>query len=246
MRWTRVPRPFLWRADSPRPMAKGRAFTASCRQPDGGYPLAKGRAEALWSTSLVLFTDGALGAKPDELAATAGFLLHSQGKTPPTPAYDELKVVDAKHDINLKLVGWAWAENNFSWVEPTAWACLALRKYGLAGDAKVQEGLTLLLDRAMDTGGVNYGNRRILDKILEPIPGPTALMLLAVQGREHPRIAAAVQYLLRESATSDTEHLCWAKLALDLYRNHPGVPEALAELDKRIRTATEERQHTSW
>ena len=34
------------------------------------------------------------------------------------------------HDIDLKLVGWPWAEGNFSWAEPTAWACLALRRAG--------------------------------------------------------------------------------------------------------------------
>jgi len=238
-------------------IATGRAFSARCRQSDGGYPLAKGRAEALWSTALVLFTEAALGAAPEALAPTAGFLLQFQGKNPPTPDYDELKIVDPKHDIDLKLVGWAWAENNFSWVEPTAWACLALRRYGLTSDARVQEGLTLLLDRALDTGGVNYGNRRIMDKVLEPIPGPTALMLLAVQGAPPPappceggegggRIAAAVQYLLRELATGDTEHLCWTKLALDLHRNQPGVPEALAQLDKRIIEAVEERRRTAW
>jgi uncharacterized protein (DUF362 family) len=227
-------------------IAKGRAFIARCRQSDAGYPLAKGRTQALWSTAVVLFTEAALGAAPAALAPTVGFLLHYEGKIPPTPQYDELKVVDANHDIDLKLVGWPWAENNFSWVEPTAWACLALRRCGLDSHARVQEGLRLLLDRAMDTGGVNYGNRRILDKILDPIPGPTALMLLAVQGRDHPRIGAAIRYLIQEMSDGDPDHLCWTKLALDLYPNQPGVPEALAQLDQRILDAVAQRQHTDW
>ena len=40
--------------------------------------------------------------------------------------------------------------------------------------------MRLLLDRSFDEGGVNYGNRLVLGVALEPIPTPTALMLLAV------------------------------------------------------------------
>jgi uncharacterized protein (DUF362 family) len=228
------------------PIAKARRFLASCRQADGRYPLAKGRKDALWPTALVLFVEANLDGDAKTLAETAGFLVGYQGKVPPVPAHDELRVVDPNHDIDLKLIGWPWAENNFSWVEPTAWACLALRRIGQGEHPRVQSGIQLLIDRAMDTGGINYGNRRILDKVLEPIPGPTALMLIALQGRDHPRIAAAVQYLLREIETHDLEHLGWSKLALDLYRQHPGVPEALARIDERIEAALDERKRMPW
>src|SRR5262245_5289912 len=49
-------------------IAKGRQFLARCRRGDSGYPLAKGRAEALWSTALVLFVETMFGADPDALA----------------------------------------------------------------------------------------------------------------------------------------------------------------------------------
>ncbi len=95
---------------------------------------------------------------------------------------------------------------NFSWVEPTSWACLALRRLGQHDHPRVQEGLRLLLDRAMDEGGINYGNRTVLGKRTDPIPGPTALMLLALQGHDHPRIEPAVRYLVDqlEPPTSNT------------------------------------------
>src|SRR5262249_4459199 len=150
------------------------------------------------------------------------------------------------HDIDLKLVGWPWAEGNFSWVEPTAWACLALAQTGQGSHAHVEEGRRLLLDRAFDEGGINYGNRRILERMTEPQPGPTATMLLALQGHgDHPRVQSAVQYLLRHlRASEDLEHLCWGKLALDLYREQPGVALALPVLDERIRAAHQARQET--
>ena len=48
-------------------------------------------------------------------------------------------------------------------------------------------------------------------------------MLLALQGETHPRVTAAVQYLIEEIHTDDIEHLCWAKLALDCHADQPGV-----------------------
>ena len=94
--------------------------------------------------------------------------------------------------------------------------------------SRVREGQKLLLDRALEEGGVNYGNRRIFGVSLEAIPGPTAAMLLALQGRPaDPRVAAAVEFLRRQADDGeDLEHLCWARLALDIYSDHAGVAEA--------------------
>src|SRR5262249_585741 len=125
-------------------------------------------------------------------------------------------------------------------------ACLALRRAGQGDHPRVQEGLRLLLDRASDEGGINYGNREVLGRRTDPIPGPTALMLLALQGREHPRISAAVAWLQRQTESDDLEHLCWAKLALDVHRNQPGVEAVLPLLDERILAGQETRAATPW
>ena len=58
----------------------------------------------------------------------------------------------------------------------------------------------------------------------------TALESIGVQ--DHPRIEAAVRYLVEQLQTADLEHLCWGKLALDLYRHVPGVEEALSRIDE--------------
>src|SRR5438477_583988 len=47
---------------------------------------------------------------------------------------------------NTELVGWAYAENTHSWVEPTAFAVLALRAAGKADDPAAREGVAVLLD----------------------------------------------------------------------------------------------------
>jgi uncharacterized protein (DUF362 family) len=232
---------------------KTRKFIEKNAHTDGSYRPLQGRQEAIWPTSLVLFVKSALGPKNPELMRTSSYLLGTRGRIPDQPEAGEL------HDIDLQLVGWPWAEKNFSWVEPTSWACLALQFMGLGDHPRVQEGMRMLLDRAMDDGGINYGNRLILGKMTDPIPGPTAMMLLALQspspptplpegeGRMvHPRIAVAVAYLIAQINTDDLEHLCWSKLALDRYRHLPNVNETLKQIDGHILAAEEKRRQTGW
>ncbi len=213
-----------------KPIEKGWQFVGSCASADGSYRLRQGREEAIWPTALVLFAQATLGAARERVDATARRLLALRGRSLANQEVEEV------HDINLRLIGWPWAEGNFSWAEPTAWACLALQRAGHGNHPRVEEGLRLLLDRAADTGGINYGNRRILGRATDPIPGPTALMLLALQRHaNHPRIAAAVQYLRREAlASDDLEHLCWAKLALSAYSTQPGISETITTLAEHI------------
>jgi uncharacterized protein (DUF362 family) len=212
---------------------------------DGTYRLTRGRDEAVWPTSLVLFTLTTLGPTlaaglKTPVLRTASRLLGLQGNVPDNPEAGEF------HDIDVKRVGWPWGENNFAWVEPTAWAIMALRHLGQDDQPRVQEGMKFLLDRAQDQGGINYGNRLVLGKLTDPIPTNTALFLIAMQGQEHPRVAAAVQYLIQQIETPDVEHLCWSKLALDLHRQQPGVAAALARLDELILNANDIRSATSW
>ncbi len=221
---------------------RGLNALARSARPDGTYRLPRGREAAVWPTSLVLFVKACLGRPAAELRPSVAFLLGLRGRLLETKEAQEVQ------DIDLKLTGWPWAEGNFSWAEPTAWACVALRKAGHGGQPRVADGVKLLLDRALDEGGINYGNRRILGRLTEPIPGPTAIMLLAVRGQDHPRIAAAVDYLVKHSLTQqeDVEHLCWARLALDLYRDRPGVAEALPRLDEGILAAHQNRAATPY
>jgi len=209
---------------------------------DGAYRLPGDREEAIWTTALVLFLKAATGQEKADVEQTVARLLAWKGRNPDPNDKGEV------HDIDLNLLGWPWAENNFSWVEPTAWACLALRRAGYGQHPRVEEGLRLLIDRAFDDGGVNYGNRIVLGRRTEPTPGPTALMLLALQGQGHePRVGAACTYLLQQAlATDDLEHLCWAKLALDGHRERPGMPEALPMLNDRIKAGCQARSELNW
>jgi uncharacterized protein (DUF362 family) len=220
----------------------GMAWLGRCATPEGTYRLDRGRPEAVWPTAMVLFVQASLGQSAADAARTAAALLAVRGRPADDGGGDEV------NDIDLNLIGWPWAENTFSWVEPTAWACLALRRAGQGNHPRVREGQKLLLDRALEQGGVNYGNRRIFGVSLEAVAGPTAVMLLALQGRPgDSRIAAAVDFLGRQAEEGDDlEHLCWARLALGAHAHHPAVTGSLARLEVRIREAHAVRRETPW
>ncbi|VTR91426.1 Uncharacterized protein OS=Solibacter usitatus (strain Ellin6076) GN=Acid_1417 PE=4 SV=1: Prenyltrans_2: DUF362 [Gemmata massiliana] len=214
------------------PIANGLACLAHNHQPDGGYRLATGRPEATWPTPIALFARLALGASPQELKPTIDHILSIESRT----IAKDPEANDMANDIDLTLVGWPWGATNFGWVEPTSWACLALRSAGLETHPRVQQGLKLLLDRAFDSGGANYGNRVVLGTSTEPIPGPTAVLLLAVQGAvDHPRVDAAVGYLRMHAAKStDLEHLAWARIALGVHDSDTATRELFPALDQKI------------
>jgi hypothetical protein len=91
-------------------------------------------------------------------------------------------------DVDTELVGWPWATDTFSWVEPTSYALVALKR--LRGtiaaehlESRLDEGDRLLADRACTGGGWNYGNKRVFDEDLWPYPDTTAVALLALADR---------------------------------------------------------------
>jgi uncharacterized protein (DUF362 family) len=224
-------------------IAAGLAFLRQCAHGDGTYRLTHGRPEAAWPTALVLFVHASLNQRAAEVQKTAAALLGLRGRE--LDAKDDEDV----NDIDPRIIGWPWAQGNFSWVEPTAWAVLALKRAVQGSHPRVHDGEKLLLDRVLEEGGVNYGNRRIFGVSLEPIPTPTALALLGLQGvGDDPRIGKSIAYLCRQSAdaTLDLEHLCWSRLALDAWREHDGVADALARLGERIRAAHEDRIANPW
>ncbi len=141
---------------------------------------------------------------------------------------------------NTSLVGWPWVPETHSWLEPTAFAILALSREGFGDHPRVQQGLDLILDRAIPGGGWNYGNRAVFGRTLRPQPGPTgiALLALAALGVSTPVIPAAIDYLLgtlpnvRAAAS-----LGWGVLGLRAYHACPSVADSwLADaLDRSLR-----------
>jgi hypothetical protein len=103
---------------------------------------------------------------------------------------------DDRQDNSLQ--AWPWYPDTFSWVEPTSWCLLALKKTagasadvvslqsGLKNDevrARIDEAERMLENRCCDAGGWNYGNASVVGQDLRPHIPTTAVALIALQDR---------------------------------------------------------------
>ena len=82
------------------------------------------------------------------------------------------------------LQAWAWNDSTFSWVEPTCWSVLALKKAAARSEAargRIDEAERMLRDRCCVEGGWNSGTAMVLGQGLNPYVPTTALGLMALQ-----------------------------------------------------------------
>jgi hypothetical protein len=97
------------------------------------------------------------------------------------------------------LQGWGWIDETFTWVEPTSWCLLALKKASSPSKesrARIQEAERVLIDRCCEPGGWNYGNSNMLGQTLHPYVSTTAIGLLAMQDRRQERcVVRSLEFL---------------------------------------------------
>ena len=140
------------------------------------------------------------------------------------------------------LQAWSWIEGTASWVEPTAWSLLLLKKLRGNGtltreaDDRIRVGEQLLLDRVCSVGGWNYGNAQVFGHDLWPYVPTTALALLAL--RDHPDVPAVKRSLEQLQSDLRTERsalaVALALVCLNVYGRAPratGQPAANQLLD---------------
>jgi hypothetical protein len=139
------------------------------------------------------------------------------------------------HDTTL--IGWPWVEGTHSWIEPTAYAVLTAKSFGQGNHPRIREAVTLILDRAVETGGWNYGNNRVLMNQLRPFPACTGLALLALGGEpESEQSKNAINYLTTEVARIRSPmSLAFSLMALIAWNQRPEIaPQALLESATKV------------
>jgi len=119
---------------------------------------------------------------------------------------------------NNALQAWPWIDQTFSWVEPTAWCTLFLKKIrtlaipGAAERIATAEGV--IRDRVCRDGGWNYGSSNVYGQELYPYVPTTAIALLAMQDqRADPAVVKSLQYL-EANVTSERTSLALSLSAI--------------------------------
>jgi hypothetical protein len=215
-------------ADDRAAIREAAAWLATIQREDGSLPAFENPSMPGWATPYAVLSWNALGGFEGQRRRACDWLLASRGRTIEPSAEDRAVL---GHDPTL--IGWPWVDGTHSWLEPTALAILALCREGLGDHPRVRQGVDLILDRSIASGGWNYGNRAVFGRALRPQPGPTglALLALAARGESAPAVPAAIDYLrqtlpdLRCAAS-----LGWGLLALRAHRASPATADSwLAE-----------------
>jgi hypothetical protein len=105
---------------------------------------------------------------------TAGIVAHRGIKLPQSTL--------SPQDNSLQ--AWSWIDTTFSWVEPTCWCTLALKKAVPLSEAarnRIDVAERMLRDRCCTAGGWNSGTAMVLGQGLNPYVPTTALGLLALR-----------------------------------------------------------------
>jgi hypothetical protein len=203
------------------------AWLAELQQEDGSVGVTAAEAEPRWPTSLALLAWCAVDAvgQPrfaDRIARAVRWSLGDQGKTAP-------RSPKIGHDTTL--VGWSWASNTASWLEPTSYFVLALAAAGYGDHPRVKEGVRLIADRLLPDGGANYGNTIVLGQPLVAHIAPTGAALVALAGRtsHDERVERSLEFLERSvDLTTPPMSLSWACMGLAAH-GRPGV-----QADRRL------------
>ena len=157
------------------PLGGGRWIAEQTRRGDGSTAVVASTEANTpgWTTPFAILLWNALGGFVVERQAAVAFVLGLKGKVVEPGPNDPIG-----HDQSL--VGWPWISGTHSWVEPTAISLLALAPSVPTTHPRMADGVRVLLDRAIATGGWNLGNPSVFGKTLRSLPGPTGLALLAL------------------------------------------------------------------
>jgi len=155
---------------------------------NGSWPLNDASIGSSWSTALAIIAMSESGDSKGRLTRAGEWVLAQEGSKPGLLANLVRALTFQKKAVQLNedLIGWSWTPNSFSWVEPTSYFLLALKKtkHNLAGsavDRRIQQAELMIYDRMCDNGGWNYGNSSVYGQRLWPYPDTTAVALIALQ-----------------------------------------------------------------
>jgi squalene-hopene cyclase-like protein len=209
-----------------RQTAAGLKWLLQHQRDDGSWSLNDASKQSSWTTPIAVLALLPFQDQREHVLRGAKWVLTQEGRKPGWVAslLVRLSLVKKMTELDPYLSGWSWTPGAFSWVEPTSYSLMALKKLkrSLAGtncEERIRQGEMLIYDRMCENGGWNYGNSRVLGEALWPYPDVTAVALIALQDRAaneaNQTSLRALDALMREAASGTA--LSWGILCLTLY-----------------------------
>lgn len=211
------------------------AQLAALQQPDGALGVLEKMPAPQWVTAWGALLWSVRSPYRGQAERAVAWLESHQGNT-------DLLSIGGPFSHNSTIPGWPWVQGTQSWLEPTALAVLALAACGATDHSRARQGRDLIRDRAIRTGGWNYGNSQVFGADLRAQPVPTGMALCAlITGDDHamPAIERACVYLERVLPnTRAPQSLAWGVLGLAACGRRPDdaerwIHEAFAKAVRR-------------
>jgi hypothetical protein len=168
----------------------GANFLRESQRADGSWSAFPGQTEGCWVTSVACLALGEVAAAVAPVERARRWLCDAW------PGEGGLwwrlrhRLAGDRGAVNQNhsLRGWSWTRGTSSWVEPTAFALLALRdartpQLAARAASRCRMGAAMLLDRVCPGGGWNCGNPSMYGTPGQPLVGPTAWALTALAGQ---------------------------------------------------------------
>ncbi len=196
-----------------RPADAAVQWLLAMQQRDGGFPIGEGHDESSWATAIACLALRGAGYGEAADRAAAWLLQVPTFAIPVSPG--------SPYGYDTSLTAWPWTPSDYSWVEPTALALLALRRSPGIPAERIEQGRRLLLERATHDGaegGWNYGEPAVLGARLSPAVVPTALAILSLCESDADLTAAVAFLHSRRDSTLSLFSVAWAANAVAAVR----------------------------
>jgi hypothetical protein len=210
-------------SDGPDAVNGGVVWLRARQLADGGWPLNDQVPMSSWTSALAVIALGGEASDDEQALRGAAWLLGQESRDIPwlQRLWSRLFVRERVADQDQSLLGWPWTEGTTAWVEPTAWALLAVKRLmphlpRARAAERIRQAELMLADRMCIGGGWNYGNRRVMGVELPPYADTTALALIALNDIPSAEVSGASVKRLRELTAGRNSRLVLALSILAL------------------------------